>query len=90
MNKMDYTPNSIKDVAKLKKSEPRAYKKLSKLLDELKKHPKFGTGHPKPLGENRVNQWSRKITTKHRLVYTVEDETVTILVLSAYGHYGDK
>ena len=90
MYKIDYTPNSIKDVAKLKKSEPRAYKKLSKLLDELKKHPKFGTGHPKPLVENRSNQWSRKITTKHRLVYTVEDETVTILVLSAYGHYGDK
>lgn len=90
MYKIDYTPNSIKDVAKLKKSEPRAYKKLSKLVDELKKHPKFGTGHPKPLGENRVNQWSRKITAKHRLVYTVEDETVTVLVLSAYGHYEDK
>ena len=90
MYKIDYTPNSIRDIAKLKKSEPRAYKKLSKLVDELKKHPKFGTGHPKPLGENRVNQWSRKITAKHRLVYTVEDEAVTVLVLSAYGHYGDK
>ena len=90
MYKIDYTPNSIRDIAKLKKSEPRAYKKLSKLVDELKKHPKFGTGHPKPLGENRVNQWSRKITAKHRSVYTVEDETVTVLVLSAYGHYGDK
>ena len=90
MYQIDYTENSIKDVAKLKKSEPHAYKKLSKLLDELKEHPTFGTGHPKPLGENRVNQWSRKITAKHRLVYTVEDETVTVLVLSAYGHYGDK
>lgn len=90
MYRIDFTPDAIKDIAKLKKSEPQAYKKLAKLLTELKEHPTFGTGHPKPLGQDKVNQWSRKITDKHRLVYVVEDETVTVLVLSAYGHYGDK
>lgn len=90
MFRIDYTPDAIKDIAKLKKSEPQAYKKLSKLLEELIQHPAFGTGHPKPLGENRVNQWSRKITAKHRLTYLIEEDIVTVLVLTAYGHYDDK
>ena len=90
MYKINYTPVSIKDILKLKKSEPQAYNKLSKLLKELEEHPTFGTGHPKPLGENRVTQSSRKITDKHRLIYLIEEEGITVLVLSAYGHYDDK
>ena len=27
---------------------------------------------------------------KHRLVYRIFDDTVLVLVLRAYGHYGDK
>lgn len=90
MYKISFTPSSLKDIAKLKKSEPQAYKKLSKLLKELEEHPTFGTGHPKPLGQDKVDQWSRKITDKHRLVYVIEEETITVLVLTAYGHYDDK
>lgn len=90
MYKINYTPVSIKDILKLKKSEPQAYKKLSKLLKELEEHTTFGTGHPKPLGENRVNQWSRKITDKHRLIIYLIEAEITVLVLSAYGHYDDK
>jgi len=35
-------------------------------------------------------QWSRKIDKKNRLVYTINDEIVTVEVVSAKGHYGDK
>lgn len=90
MFRIDLTPDAIKDIARLKRSEPQAYKKLSKLLEELTEHPTFGTGHPKPLGEDKVNQWSRKITAKHRLTYLIEEDSVTVLVLTAYGHYGDR
>lgn len=79
-------------IARLKKSEPAAFKKLVKLLSELQEHPKTGTGKPKPLGGDRAGQWSRHISDKHRLVYTIdEDEVVSIVeVLSVWGHYGDK
>lgn len=50
----------------------------------------MGTGHPKPLGSNRVGEWSRKITDKHRLIYTIDNEQIIVLVISAYGHYDDK
>jgi toxin YoeB len=74
----------------LKRNEPKAYEKLVKLLIELEAHPETGTGHPKPLGNDRLKQWSRRITGKHRLVYQIEKEEITVLVLSTYGHYDDK
>ncbi len=87
-----YAPTVLQEIAKLKKSEPHSFKKLSKLIEELKEHPKTGTGKPKPLGGDRAGQWSRHISDKHRLVYTIdEDEVVSIVeVLSVWGHYGDK
>jgi toxin YoeB len=65
-------------------------KKISVMLDELKEHPRMGTGHPKPLGGNRVGQWSRKITDAHRLVYVIDEEHFNVTVIAARGHYGDR
>ena len=42
------------DLAKLQKSEPTAYKKVQRFVEELQEHPTTGTGHPEPLkGETR-------------------------------------
>ena len=88
--KVQFTEISDKHIAKLYKSEPQAYKKAMKLIDELYEHPKTGTGHPEQLKGNRTNQWSRRITDKHRLVYEIRDTKVIVIVISAYGHYDDK
>jgi toxin YoeB len=85
-----FSEEAEEGVKQLKRHEPQSYKKLHKLLVELQEHPATGTGHPKPLGGDRAGQWSRRITDKHRLVYEIEEERITVLVLSAYGHYGDK
>ena len=88
--KIILSPLADKDIQTLKRSEPQAYKKVLKLLEELQEHPYTGTGHPKPLGEDKANQWSRRITKKHRLVYQIDGEKIIVLVLSVYGHYNDK
>lgn len=92
MYQLRFDDEATEGIARLKKSEPAAFKKLVKLLSELQEHPKTGTGKPKPLGGDRAGQWSRHISDKHRLVYTIdEDEVVSIVeVLSVWGHYGDK
>ncbi|MDH1882492.1 Txe/YoeB family addiction module toxin [Empedobacter sp. GD03797] len=90
MYNIDFTNYALEDLGKLKKSEPKAFKKVAKLIEELRIHPEKGTGHPKPLGGNRVGEWSRKITDKHRLIYTIDNDQVIVLVISAYGHYDDK
>ena len=85
-----YQRQAIADAARLQKDEPQAFKKLLKLEAELKEHPRTGTGHPEQLHGDRSNQWSRHITKKHRLIYEIYDTEVVVLVLTAYGHYGDK
>ncbi|MDR2813448.1 MAG: Txe/YoeB family addiction module toxin [Prevotellaceae bacterium] len=87
---VEFTKDALKEITILKKSEAGAYRKLQGLLDELSEHPCTGTGKPKPLGGSRAGQWSRRITDRHRLVYSVDDEKITVLVISALGHYGDK
>ncbi len=90
MYKLDYTDKAMMDMQRLKNDEPKAFQKLSKLLEELMDHPKTGTGHPEQLKGNRSGLWSRRITKKHRLVYEIHDNKILVLVLTAYGHYDDK
>lgn len=85
------TEKAEKDIIRLQNSgEKLTLKKIDALFDELEQHPTTGTGHPKPLGNEREGQWSRRITQKHRLVYKIEEGQGIVLVLSAYGHYDDK
>lgn len=90
MYKIVYSPKAIEDLLRLKRSEPAAYKKAAKFIQELKEHPKTGTGHPEPLKGDRNGQWSRAITKKHRMIYEIFDAEIYVDVLSSYGHYGDK
>lgn len=90
MYEIEFSPNAIIGAAKLRKSEPIYFKKLGKLIDELREHPETGTGHPEPLKGTSVPTWSRKISAKHRLVYEIFESRVKVIILSAYGHYDDK
>jgi toxin YoeB len=85
-----YTEVATFGLAKLAKSEPAAYKKALRFIEELHTHPKTGLGHPEPLKGKPEGRWSRAITKKHRLVYRIFDTEVVVLVLAAYGHYDDK
>ena len=90
MYEIIYSPNAKEDLLKLQRNEPAAFKKAAKFIEELKVHPKTGTGHPEPLTGDREGQWSRRITKKHRLIYEIFEHEVYVDVLSAYGHYADK
>ena len=85
--KVEFTKDAYKDIYTLKKKAPAAYSKLLRLLEELEDHPTTGSGIPKPLREDKSGAWSRRITQEHRLVYEIHGDTVTVLVLSAFGHY---
>ncbi len=87
---VDFTQEAEDDLKRLLRNEPKAYAKALKLIAELTEHPSLGTGKPERLTGNLAGKWSRRITNKHRLVYKIENDVVTVLVLSAYGHYDDK
>lgn len=85
-----YTPEANIGLAKLQKNEPKAFQKALRFIEELKEHPKTGTGHPEPLKGEPLGRWSREITKKHRMVYRIYNEEVVVLILTSYGHYTDK
>jgi len=76
-------------IAKYKKSDPKSYKKLVKLVEELHSHPRTGTGKPKALRGEGGDVFSRAINKKDRLVYEIYEEVVRFFVISAMGHYND-
>ena len=85
MYEMEYREQALLDIARLKKSEPASYRKVVAFIEELKAHPKTGTGHPEPLKGKPEGRWSRQISKKHRLVYSIYDTEVVVLVIAAYG-----
>ena len=85
--KIKYTAEAKEHIEQFKKFGQKIIaKKIDKLLNELREHPRTGTGKPEPL-KYLQNCWSRRIDKEHRLVYKIEDDKVIVLVLSAYGHY---
>ena len=90
MDSIEFNARAREDLEKLKRTEPKAFKKVLGLLDEIADHPRSGTGHPEPLRGDKTGAWSRRVTQKHRLVYEIHDTEVVVLVLTAYGHYDDK
>ena len=88
---LNITDQAKKDIAYLKKNGGKAVtNKVEKLLIELIEHPKTGTGQIEQLKGDRQGQWSRRIDKKNRLIYSIDDEIVTVEVISAKGHYEDK
>lgn len=65
-------------------------RKTATLLEELKEHPRTGTGKPEQLKHNLSGLWSRHIDQKNRLVYTIEENILTVHIISAKGHYRNK
>ncbi len=90
MYEIEFTSNAAKDAIYLRKKEQNAYRKLEKLLDELRFNPRTGTGKPERLKHYKTEIWSRRISRKHRLVYEIKDQIVSVKIISAYGHYDDK
>ena len=82
-----FSEDAKKDLKELHKKAPLAVPKLAKLLDEIREHPRTGTGQVEALKGYDGNVYSRRITKEHRLVYRIYEDVVEVLVLSAFGHY---
>lgn len=87
---LEFEEQALKDIKALKKSEKSAYKKLEKLLEELTEHPTTETGRPEALKYELSGYYSRRITQKHRLIYSINEEQITVKIITVAGHYKDK
>jgi toxin YoeB len=70
-----------------KSGDKSSIKKIEKILIELTETPYSGSGNPEALKHELTGFWSRRINQKDRMVYKVEENIVTVIIISAQGHY---
>ena len=63
-------------------------KRIIELLKDIERNGYTGIGKPEPLKGDLSGLWSRRIDTKNRIVYKIEDDTVK--VYQCGSHYSDK
>jgi toxin YoeB len=81
--KLEFSRTALKDAKKLKAANLEA--NVKDLLEILKQNP-YEPPYEK-LSGNLKGYFSRRINIKHRLVYSVNDETKMIKVVSVWTHY---
>lgn len=88
MYKIKILPKADTDIRSYHKAGNKsALKKIKTIIKELETHPTKGTGQPEKLKYELTGYWSRRIDKKNRLTYRIEEEIITVIVVSAIGHY---
>lgn len=88
---VEVSDTARKDLSFFRKSGDKAIiKRIERIFVELGDDPYHGIGKPEALKHNLAGLWSRRLDKKHRLVYQVIEKAVTVVVVAARGHYGDK
>ena len=85
-----FAPRALNDLEKIKKSGNQArLKKLRTILGELREHPLTGIGNPERL-KFKVDTYSRRLSGRDRIVYSIHEDVVVVNILQMLGHYEDK
>jgi toxin YoeB len=74
-----FQPQALEDLEFWKKSgNEKVLKKIRELLENIQQTPFEGLGKPEALKHQLTGKWPRRITDEHRLVYKVENNTITV------------
>lgn len=83
---IDFFPKAEEDLEFWRKSgNKQVQKKISALIEDIKKTPFEGLGQPEALKYDLFGKWSRRITAEHRMLYKVHDNRISLFSLR--GHY---
>ncbi|MCX2534495.1 Txe/YoeB family addiction module toxin [Plesiomonas shigelloides] len=80
-----WTDESWGDYIYWQSQDKKTLKRINKLIIDVKRTPFEGIGKPEALRENLSGFWSRRIDDTNRLVYAVDDLSITII--SCRYHY---
>jgi toxin YoeB len=64
--------------------------RITALLKDIVEHPYTGIGKPEPLKYDLAGKWSRRINSEHRIIYSVNEDIVTVYVFAMKYHYSKK
>ncbi|MGI6649699.1 MAG: Txe/YoeB family addiction module toxin [Syntrophomonadaceae bacterium] len=59
-------------------NDKKVLKKINELIKDIDRNGNAGLGKPEPLKNELSGLWSRRITSEHRLIYSLDDENIYI------------
>jgi toxin YoeB len=77
--KLAWTEAAWSDYLYWQGQDRKILRRINKLIESTLRDPFEGIGKPEPLKENLAGFWSRRIEDTHRLLYAVEDDSLTII-----------
>ncbi len=85
--RLAFTETGWDDYLWFQRKNKKLLKRINSLIREILRDPFSGTGKPEPLKGELSGCWSRRIDSEHRLVYRVEEDDDTVLIISCRFHY---
>jgi toxin YoeB len=82
---LTFTPKAWADYTYWLETDKTLLRKINALIKEVLRSPFEGTGQPEALKHDLAGYWSRRMTQEHRLVYAVNETSITII--SCRFHY---
>ena len=82
---LTWTKEAWTDYLYWQTQDKKTLKRINKLIKDCSRQPFKGIGKPEPLKENLAGFWSRRIDEANRLIYVVDDRTLSII--SCRYHY---
>lgn len=83
--KLLFAPEAWEDYLYWQEHDKKILKRINELIKAIRREPFSGIGDPEPLRFNWSGFWSRRINREHRLVYTIENDT--LMIVQCRYHY---
>lgn len=88
MIKTTFEPQALLEYMEIQRSDKKMLSKVNILLKDIARNPQGnGLGKPEMLKGDLSGYYSRRIDSKHRIVYRINDESCEIVQIG--GHYDD-
>jgi len=83
--KITWTPTAWTEYIYWQTTDKKKLPRINELIKATTREPFSGIGNPEPLQHDLQGFWSRRITSEHRLVYSVENNV--LLIIGCRYHY---
>jgi toxin YoeB len=85
---IQFEPRAFDEFIEWAIEDKKIFFKIAEMIEEIRRNPFEGKGKPEVLKYGLKGYYSRRITDKHRIIYSVTDNTIGFI--SFKGHYDDK
>ncbi len=83
-----WTDDAWNDYLYWQTQDKKTLKRINKLIQDIDRNYYEGIGEPEPLKYDLQGYWSRRIDSKNRIVYRINNDAIEIAQCGS--HYRDK